>query len=111
MWYDVTFTAEATPMALIVTTIAESGVENRVFVDNLKIQVINLVSWFEGFEGFVFPPVGWMVKHISGSKEWTRSTLSFYKHKTRKLSMCTGSRLNSQPVHTCNFTKIFFYCL
>ena len=74
VWYDVTFTAEATPMALIVTTIAESGVENRVFVDNLKIQVVNLVSWSEGFEGSVFPPVGWTAKHISGSKEWTRST-------------------------------------
>ena len=76
VWYDVTFTAEATSMALIVTTIAESGVENRVFVDNLKIQVVNLVSWSEGFEGSVFPPVGWTAKHISGSKEWTRSTSS-----------------------------------
>jgi len=34
--------------------------------------------WFEGFEGTAFPPTGWNIIDVSGTKTWARSTV--YAH-------------------------------
>ena len=74
--YNVQFQAEATHSAVSITTVSATGNETRIFLDNLKIMFRTgtpaLLS--EGFEDTMFPPAGWTALHISGEKEWKRST-------------------------------------
>jgi hypothetical protein len=36
--------------------------------------------FFEGFEGADFPPAGWYILPVSGTKTWERNTISTYNH-------------------------------
>ena len=70
--YDIFFTAQTTSTPLAVYTVADSNVEPRVFIDNIKIVGNDGVPLSEGFERDVFPPNEWTVKHISGTSDWSR---------------------------------------
>ena len=73
--YNVQFQAEATHSAVSITTVSATGNETRIFLDNLKIMhSATAPRLSEGFEGTTFPPKGWTALHISGTKEWKRST-------------------------------------
>ena len=74
--YNAVFKALPTPTAITVSAIVGSGIESRVFVDNLKVQTTNggtLLS--EGFESETFPPEGWTKKRLKGSNEWMRNKM------------------------------------
>ena len=76
--YDIFFIAQTVPTPLVVSTTADSNVEPRVFIDNIKIVGNDGVPLSEGFERDVFPPNGWTVKHIRGTSDWKRVTNDDY---------------------------------
>ena len=74
--YNAVFNALPSPTAITVSAVVGSGIESRVFVDNLKVQATNGVPLSEGFESETFPPEGWTKKRVKGSNEWTRITFN-----------------------------------
>ena len=76
--YDIFFIAQTVPTPLVVSTTADSNVEPRVFIDNIKIVGNDGVTLSKEFEKDVFPPNGWTAKHIRGDREWERTTNTDY---------------------------------
>jgi len=45
---------------------------------------ITLFPWTEGFESTTFPPAGWTILNVSGTKTWIVNTISTYVHSGTK---------------------------
>ncbi len=73
--YEALFTPEATASSVSIGTISGTGLDKRIFIDDLKISIMAPGPLlYEGFEGAVFPPSGWTAIHVTGTEQWKRHT-------------------------------------
>ena len=75
--YEVLFNAEATASSITISGLSTTGMEDRFFIDDLKVATMMSGSMlFENFDEDLFPPMGWSVVHEIGSQDWKRETTS-----------------------------------
>lgn len=74
--YYTIFNPESTPTAIEIKTVAGSGLEPRVFFDNLSLKGLVLGDpLVEDFTPRTFPPVSWVIHNVLGSTTWNRANL------------------------------------
>ncbi len=77
-FYSIQLDNEATPTAMAITTVVETGFESSVFIDDIKIMELQTSVMYETFDGDEFPPLGWSTQHIAGAKYWGRKAAGVY---------------------------------